>query len=371
MAARKGRFPTVGIGATGIPASGRSEQLGTINAEPGGRIEAPGRAGNDLQNLFDSSQIAIVFLDRTLAIHSFTRAASSYFSLGSADIGRPFTDLTGRLDVPGLKDSLAAVFAGGDIAEHTLAPDGDGRHHLMRLIPHRGEAGRIEGVVVTLVDVTTLAEAAAHQRVLISELNHRVKNMLAVVISIANHTLDSAASPEAFNTALVGRLHAMARAYSLLSRTNWTEASVARIVGQETAAFGSDRFDISGPELRLKPRQGLSLGMAMHELSTNAAKYGALSKPKGKVAIHWRTDGNRFRLSWKERGGPPVAEPDGEGFGMTLLKGEIEYQLGGEVETSFDPKGLVVSITFEIERWARPRRKPGGRSCGKRQGAAR
>lgn len=130
--------------------------------------------------------------------------------------------------------------------------------------------------------------------------------MLSVVISIANHTLKNASSPEAFSEALVGRLHSMARAHGLLSRQNWAEAAVDELIRQEIEPYGLGRFEIGGPALRLKPQQGLSLGMVIHELATNAAKYGALSVPEGRVALEWTSNGKTMALKWREKKASPI-----------------------------------------------------------------
>ncbi|MER8433645.1 CheR family methyltransferase [Mesorhizobium caraganae] len=326
-----------------------NEELNTINAELVSKIEDLDRANSDLKNLFESTQIATVFLDTKLVIRSFTPAASSFFNLLPTDIGRPLTDLASRLDYPHLRDHIAQVFKAGEMIEHQLPRDSDGVHYLVRLIPYRNSVRKIQGVVVTFVDVTTMAEAEAHQRVLISELNHRVKNMLAVTVSIASQTLKNAPSPEAFAEALIGRLRAMARAYGVLSRESWKEASVEEIVRQEVEPFGLERINTTGEDIRLKPQQGLSLGMVIHELATNAGKYGALSMPGGMVSVTWSESDQGFQLDWSESGGPAVSPPEKTGFGLSLVKGEIEYRLGGNFETSFGSDGLSLRIGFPFD----------------------
>ncbi len=326
-----------------------NEELNTINAELSGKLEELDRANSDLKNLFEATQIATVFLDRNLVIRNFTPAASTFFNLRPADVGRPLTDLASQLEYPELKTNIAEVFGTGNMIEHQLARNEEGAHYLAKLIPYRDGDGRIEGVVATFIDVTRLAESEEHQRLLISELNHRVKNMLSVVISIANHTLKNASSPQEFNEALVGRLHSMARAHALLSRENWAEASVDELVRQEIEPYGLGRFETSGPALRLKPQHGLSLGMVIHELATNAAKYGALSVPEGSVALQWTSDGMTMALTWQERDGPQIGEPERTGFGFALLKGEIAYRLGGTVGTFFKSGGLEVQLSFPLQ----------------------
>jgi len=325
-----------------------NEELNTINAELNSKIEELDRANNDLKNLFDATQIPTIFLDRNLVIRNFTPTASNFFKLRASDVGRPLTELSSDIDYPELNDHIGEVFASGENLDHHLPRDDQGRHFLARLIPYRGDNNRIDGVIVTLIDVTTLAEAEKHQKVLISELNHRVKNMLAVAISIATQTLESAASPEAFHAAFVGRLKAMSRTYGLLSRENWKEASVQELITQELTPFGADRVTLDGPEYKLNPPRGLALGMVIHELATNAAKYGALSNGEGHIDIRWQLGNRSFILDWSERGGPAVKDPQSDGFGMSLMQGEIGYRLGGQVETNFAPGGLTVSLSFPL-----------------------
>ncbi|CCV05671.1 putative PAS/PAC sensor protein [Mesorhizobium metallidurans STM 2683] len=329
-----------------------NEELNTINAELSGKIEELDHANSDLKNLFECTEIATVFLDSDLVIRSFTPAASSFFNLRASDVGRPLTELSSQLDYPQMRGHIEQVFETGDPVIHHLARDVRGRYYMVRLIPYRDKGACIQGVVVTLVDVTPLAEAEEHQKVLISELNHRVKNMLAVVTSITNRTVETASTKEEFATALLGRLHAMSRAYGVLSRENWTEVSIEELIGQEAAPFGPQRFSLDGPAVKLKPQQALSLSMVMHELATNAAKYGALSKEGGRVDVEWLVDDHSLRLVWKEVDGPPVAQPKHGGFGLSLVKGEIEYRLSGTAETFFERTGLKVRIKFPLDKKA-------------------
>nr|WP_284732058.1 CheR family methyltransferase [Mesorhizobium sp. dw_380] len=323
-----------------------NEELNTINAELTGKIEELDHANSDLRNLFESTDIATIFLDRNLVVRTFTPAASSFFSLRPSDVGRPLTDLSSQLDYPELKQHIDKVFETGETLNHHLARDARGLFHMVRINPYRDKGYKIQGVVVTLVDVTTLAEAEEHQQVLISELNHRVKNMLAVIASIANRTRENSDTKEEFADALIGRLHAMSRAYGLLTRESWKEASVKELLQQELEPFGVERIELHGEDVKLGPQQGLSLSMAIHELATNAAKYGALSKPRGKIGVEWSIHDDSFTLGWREKDGPAVKEPLTNGFGLTLLQGEIGYRLGGHVETAFDENGLSVQIAF-------------------------
>jgi two-component system CheB/CheR fusion protein len=325
-----------------------NEELNTINAELSNKVEDLDEANNDLRNLFESTRIATVFLDRNLVIRNFTPAASKFFNLLPADIGRPLTDLATRLDYPGLRQHISDVFKSGELIEHRIASDSEGAHYLARLIPYLDGDDGIEGVVVTFIDITSLAKAEEHQKVLISELNHRVKNMLAVVIGIVKQTLANAPSPEAFDESLTGRLQAMGRAYALMTRENWSDVPVNELLRQQVEPHGLERFDLIGPDLQLKPEQGFSLAMVIHEMATNAAKYGALSLPAGKVAIRWERREDRVAFIWKESDGPRIEAPEESGFGLKLLDGEIRYQLRGDVEPFFHPDGLEMRFSFPV-----------------------
>jgi len=327
-----------------------NEELNTINTELHSKVEELDRANADLRNLFESTQIATIFLDRNLVIRSFTPAAAAFFNLRPADVGRPLTELASELDYPELKDHIATVFETGQSLDHHLAQDRAGNHYLVRLIAYRRSSNALDGVVVTMVDVTKLAEAEKHQQVLIAELNHRVKNMLAIATSIANRTMQSSPAPEDFNKAFTGRLNAMARAYGSLSQHNWKDAPLQELIRQELDPFGQDCYTISGPDIQLKPQHAISLGMVLHELATNAAKYGALTSEKGRVIVEYSLSDNQLQLSWQEVGGPTVKEPERNGFGSELLTGEIGYRLRGKFETKFHPAGLAVSISLPLTK---------------------
>ena len=325
-----------------------NEELNTVNAELAAKVDELDRASSDLKSLYESTEIATVFLDMNLVIRSFTPAASSFFNFRPSDIGRPLTDLAGRLDHPDLKHHIAEVFRRGEKIEHQLARDELGVHYLVRLIPYQTGMAKIEGVVITFIDVTTIAEAEKQQRVLIAELNHRVKNMLAVVISMVNQTARRQSTTDEFSKSLIGRLYAMSRAYGVLSRENWNDVALEELLRLELAPFGLDQISLSGPDVRLKPQQGLTMWMVIHELATNAAKYGGLSQPSGHLQVDWTLDNRNFRLHWQETGGPPVHEPTKIGFGLTLVKGEISYRLSGKIETRFMVEGLDVVMSLPL-----------------------
>jgi len=207
--------------------------------------------------------------------------------------------------------------------------------------------------LAAVVDISGRKQAEAHRELLLAELNHRVKNTLAVVQSIANQTFKGKhVSPEA-KTAFEGRLIALSRAHDLLTASNWENAALDVLAADTLRASGASerRIAMSGPRVLLQPRQALALAMALHELFTNAAKYGALSNETGRVNLVWKRSAApqpRLTLIWREHGGPPVAPPKTQGFGTLLLERALAKDLDGEVTTEFRPEGLICTITAPI-----------------------
>jgi two-component system CheB/CheR fusion protein len=322
-----------------------NEELHTVNAELSGKVDALDRSNADLANLFESTKVATVFLDRELIIRSFTPAVSQIFNMLPGDRGRPLTDLVSRISLPTLAQDVQAVMKSGQVMERAISQQGGAAYYLARLVPYRNGGQQIEGVVLSFVDVTSLTKAEEHQKLLIAELNHRVKNMLAVVISVADQTYRSAPNPAAFKDRFIERVRAMALSYELLSRENWTAAGIGELVGLQLQPFGLDRVSMPSHDIRLSPRQALSLGLVLHELATNAAKYGALGFG-GRLIIDWRRDGDDLVVSWSESGGPVVNKPSQQGFGMKLVAKEVSYSLQGKADIRFEQGGLEVTLRF-------------------------
>lgn len=210
-----------------------------------------------------------------------------------------------------------------------------------------GGARRLAGVSL---DITERKRAEEHQKLLVNELNHRVKNSLATVQSIAAQTLRSVAAPEFFRDAFETRLIALSHTHDLLTRESWAGASLREVFDLELHAMaGEDRvsFTYSG-DVRLHPKAAVALGMGIHELTTNAAKYGALSTPDGRVAVTWTVEDDILRLTWTERGGPPVTPPARRGFGARLLERGLAAELSGGVELTYDAAGLVCLMALPM-----------------------
>lgn len=334
-----------------------NEELQTVNQELQSKVEELDHANADLRNLFDATGVATIVLDRMLAIRSFTPAMTALFNLLPTDRGRPLADIAGAVDTGPLLLDARLVLGGGKAVERRIGSR-DGRlHFLLRVLPYKAAAGTTDGVIAALVDVTQLVEAVEardHQRLLVGELNHRVRNMLQAVLGLTRQTLRDAPSPEEFGKALTGRMHAMAQAYQLISREQWGDVLLQDLVAQQLGAHLAkpDRGTSDGPRIALRPAGAVAFGLVLHELATNAIKYGALSTETGVVAVTWEVvgtaDAPSLRLHWQERDGPAVTAPDRTGFGSQMVKGQVERALRGRIQVDYAAAGVQATITVPL-----------------------
>jgi PAS domain S-box-containing protein len=234
----------------------------------------------------------------------------------------------------------------GRFLGHFSAPSGKESWWDEVVTPIFDDAGRPERLLVISRDVTEARQAEERRELLMAELDHRVKNNFAAVLAVARQTLRRSPDAEAFS----GRIEAMAKAHDLLSRNQWEGADLALLLRTMLAPYG-ERVSLSGPAVRLQPRVVQSLGMAIHELATNAAKHGALSVAGGTVAVAWRlwVDGTRrLGIEWQEQGGPPVEAPGRRGFGLTLLERSLRHELDATTTLAFEPGGLRAAIDLQL-----------------------
>ncbi len=210
------------------------------------------------------------------------------------------------------------------------------------------------GVPVFLGFMRDISERHDHMRrqaLMVAELNHRVKNLLGVVSATAQQTFRTTRSPEEFVTAFTARLDSFAKAHEILTAAAWDRAPLRALLD---AAFGGltgeqGQVAIAGPDLLLSPRQFLSLNMIVHELLTNALKYGALSHNGGRVAIDWSVAGGQVELRWRELGGRGIVAPDKGGFGSRMIAMSITHELGGELTTEWHDQGLAITVHFALD----------------------
>jgi two-component sensor histidine kinase len=197
-------------------------------------------------------------------------------------------------------------------------------------------------------DVTARRQSQERQRLLMAELDHRVKNILATVQSIALRTLGPGPSGEA----LLGRIAALAQAHAILSAEEWRGAELTGLLDAVLSAHRTapGRVSLEGPRVVLAPKIAQSMALALHELVTNAAKYGALATAAGRLSVRWERLGEPDRLSlvWRESGGPPVSPPGRRGFGSTLIERSLAYEFEAKVDMQFRPDGLVCEIDLPL-----------------------
>jgi two-component system CheB/CheR fusion protein len=326
-----------------------NEELQTVNLELKLKLEAVSRGHSDLQNLMAATDVGILFLDANLRIKRFTVPVTELFHITPSDEGRPVTDFAHQLVYDDLVKDAGAVLK-------NLAPirrevrSRDDRWHDMRLRPYRTVDDKIDGVVITFVDISDRKAWELRQQLLLGELSHRIKNTLAVVQSIAHQTQRYSASPADFIASFDGRLRALGSAHSLLVESDWRGADLGALARDQLGAYASDRVRIDGEPVVLPADLATPFGLVLHELATNAAKHGALSGPAGIVNLRWnlesRNNQRMLTVFWTERGGPPVQRPTKSGLGGTLIERSVPH---ATVRREFRPEGLACTIEIPLE----------------------
>jgi PAS domain S-box-containing protein len=247
-----------------------------------------------------------------------------------------------------------------------LDPQGDGRYDMeyrvkqldgtwrwlsaWGLVEFEGEGTEKNPVAIVGAsrDLTERKQAEDLQRLLLNELHHRVKNTLATIQAIAWQTLATAQDRSSAREALDRRIRAMAQAHDLLTLRNWNAANLADVVMRALEAFPPVQVNASGPNIDVPPKHAFALSLALHELATNATKYGALSRPEGRVSVEWAVRDGMLRLNWRESNGPPVAPPTQRGFGSRLLQEVVGRDLAGDTTLDYDRSGVRCSISATL-----------------------
>ncbi len=306
-----------------------------------------------LAAIVEFSDDAIVSKNTEGVIQTWNNGAARLFGYNAEEaIGKPIN----MLIPPGREDEEPTILdriRRGERIDHyeTVRVRKDGRliDISLTVSPLKDCHGRVIGASKIARDITERRRQEERGQLLINELNHRVRNTLATVQSIANQTFRREGHDPRLDQ-LESRLIALSTAHDVLTRENWEGADLKELATRTLAPIctQAERLDVSGPALRLRPKLALSLSMALHELATNAAKYGALVNEEGRIKIAWRVADRelekRFRLRWEEIGGPPVEAPTRKGFGSRLLERALTSELGAIVKLAFPATGLVYEI---------------------------
>ncbi len=340
----------------------RSEERDRALAETQRGLAALSESEARFRHMADSAPALIWMTDETAEVvfanmhfdHLFGRPAAEMAGGGWESIVHP-------PDLPAFQATFREAFEHRrPFRAEMRVVDRNGEIRWLRCegVPRLDDHGTFLGFTGCNVDVTDAKRAEEHLRLLINELNHRVKNTLATVQSIAMQSLRGLEGEEAQSAkaAFEARLLALARAHDVLTRESWEGAELKTVVADairplEAGEGQESRFAVSGPRLRLAPRLALSIAMALHELGTNAVKYGALSKEGGRVTITWtvqRRPELSLSLRWSESGGPPVTSPTRRGFGSRLIERSLARELAGRVELLYEPDGVVCIIEAPV-----------------------
>ncbi|HWB47022.1 MAG TPA: HWE histidine kinase domain-containing protein [Hyphomicrobiaceae bacterium] len=349
--------PVTPISSTLREANELSEVLSTASRELLSRM----RAQAHLAAIVAHSPSAMVSLSPTGIIQSWNPAAERLFGYSASEVvGRSVRVFYPEDKVSDFDELNAAIRAGETVSGDVVRRHKDGSliDVFISVAPMVEESGRVTGISAIISDVAERKGRERQIEFLMRELSHRSKNMLAVVQAVAGQTARHTPDFEAFQARFAERLHAMARSQDLLVESDWRGAHLSQVLRTQLAPFADEwetRVAMSGPNVQLKPDCVQSLALAVHELATNAAKYGALSAPAGRIVIDWELSGGgngaerRLRVTWRERNGPRVEPPDRHGFGQVVIEQMVASSLHAEVKLEYRSDGLFWSLDAPAE----------------------
>ncbi|GAA4110912.1 sensor histidine kinase [Aminobacter aganoensis] len=306
-----------------------------------------------LASIVESSDDAIISKDLCGVIESWNASATRLFGYSAEEaIGKHITMLI-PADRQGEEDLIIGKVRNGERVDHfdTIRRRKDGREVAISLTvsPVRSPAGKVIGASKIARDITDRKESEHRIRMLMREVNHRVKNQFAVILSMIRETGKHTATIAEFERQIRNRIMALSRSQDLLVDGDWRGADLANLVDNQIRPFAAGhRVQISGEPIMLSTVAVQNLGMAFHELATNSAKHGALSSPGGTVEVVWTTSG-RFRLTWKENNGPTVEKASRNGFGKIVLERIAPLALNGVGHLSFEPNGVTWTLDAPVE----------------------
>ncbi len=302
----------------------------------------------ELATILDGIGEGFYAVDRQWHIRRFNGEAARHFSRPPQEVmGRKLWEVfPGARETPLGQLFLETMACRQPVKSETPSVVIDGRWLAYRLFPLG------DGMGVVFRDITDRKRAEQQRDLLIRELHHRVNNTLATVQAIAGQTFRNSGVDADARKTFEARLLNLSNAHTALTHENWDSVELRDLV-QSTlrphSAPNGERFSVSGPNMRVQPKSAVALSMAIHELCTNASKYGALSTEDGRVAIDWDVAASRFRMRWMEHGGPPVTPPTRQGFGSIMIERVLADQLEGGVTMRYELSGLVCSIDAPLD----------------------
>lgn len=338
--------------------AGNLSQAVAISVDIGERRHAQ-EIERHLASMIASSNDAILGIDLDMKITSWNAAAEKLYGYSEEEaVGQTILMLVPderQVEEPTILSQIRA----GRIVEpcETQRRRKDGRlvEVLLSVSPICDTSGKVIGASKTAQDITARKDAERLRSILVNELHHRVKNTLATVIAIARQTIGRDKANHDDVEAFTNRLGSLSRAQDLLVHADWQHADLKAIVEQALSPYPAEVFHVSGPSVSLPPKAVVSLSLALHELATNAAKYGALSASGGVVSISWELEkvgDDRLRIVWKERGGPEVKLPEHKGFGSTLVERLLSAELKGQTKFSYEKSGVICVIEAQMSKLA-------------------
>lgn len=323
------------------------ELTATLEQRVAERTRALGESAALLQTVTDNAGVGLARIDSNGRYRFANPAYAESFGLSGSVTGEDAARLLGPVYSEQIEAQVARALAGERVASELSLPGRPGqqpRHFSVVYAPEH-DAATLTGVVIAMFDITERKGAEERIRLLLSEINHRVKNSLSLVCAIARHT--TARDPQDYLERFSARIQALAASHDLLARTEWQSIPLSALIRSQLAHFEDlidTRITLKGDPLDLSTGAAQTLGMVLHELATNAAKHGALSDQRGQVEITWEIvpdpEADRFLISWTERNGPVIGSPADQGFGSTVIKPMAELSLNGTVNLSFAPSGF-------------------------------
>nr|WP_298100454.1 PAS domain S-box protein [uncultured Shinella sp.] len=310
-----------------------------------------------LASMIASSNDAILGIDLDMTITSWNAAAERLYGYSESQaVGRSVLMLVPE-DRKDEEPTILRQIRAGRIVEpyETVRLRRDGRpvEVLLSVSPIHDASGRVVGASKLAHDITVRKDAERLQTVLVNEMNHRVKNTLATVIAVARQTIGRDNANKGDIEAFTSRIGSLSRAQDLLVHGDWQNADLKAVIKQAISPYPAEAFRIDGPSVPLPPKAVLSFSLALHELATNAAKYGALSVTVGRIAISWHYDPTvspLLEFLWKERAGPLVTPPTRKGFGTLLVERLLAAEMRGSAHLSYDETGVMCTITADMSQ---------------------